>query len=115
MSKKVRRYLIIDLIIMAVITAVGLWVSEICGSITNEWTPLALSGHRQKHGHGKNLRNEFHFGITPGFSGGYLLQKVTLILERFLPCVLFKLVYKIAGVGKAAAFGSFAYGNIFAS
>lgn len=42
MSKKVRNYLILDLIVMAVVTVVGLWLSGLCGGLSNRWIELIL-------------------------------------------------------------------------
>ena len=42
MSPKVRKYLIIDLIVMAIVTGLCLWGSHLCGSFANEWIVLLL-------------------------------------------------------------------------
>lgn len=42
MSKKVLNYLIIDLIVMSLVTSVGLWLSGLCGSLSNQWIELVL-------------------------------------------------------------------------
>lgn len=42
MSKKVRSYLIIDLIVMAIVTMAGLWLSGLCSMLTIKWIEIIL-------------------------------------------------------------------------
>lgn len=42
MSKKVKKYLVIDLIVMGIVTVLGLWISGLCGGMSNEWVGIAL-------------------------------------------------------------------------